>query len=535
MSVNAIFSLSSMVQFGVVMRKGFSRQFNCLMIGFILVIFCISTVYANVKGQKHQGAKVQFFNFNPIAGTYDYGYVTNETGQFHHENRGSDGVTVGCYGYVENSGRLRVTHYVSDIRGYRVVRPSRPVKLYVSARNSDPETYDDDRDSIIRTEYRPWSSLFSARGCEHSLSRPTRPVTTTTRRPTRPQITARPPITIILNGTITGLDEESPPPSGKPEQDGAAGSLVEGLLGGTDLDLDLNLDQPSESDQSSDGNQPEQDLPLVGGVLGGLLGGGSSGQSGNPDEGGEPDQQGALTPVVGGLVDGLLGGTDLELDLNLDQPQEGSQDGQSDTADDQIDQQGALTPVVGGLVDGLLGGTDLELDLNIDQPGESEQPNQDDTVPQDDGLLGGLLGGGSSEQSENPSQPDPPGILTPVVGGLVEGLLGGTDLGLDTNIGRVPSYYLPYLYDIPENVPRIPCGHLDCSKDTFGYLGLTPTVYVSKSLAEMLGLTNLESDSKNGQKIVPMHVLSTNEDGSWIAEIVERTHESQEEFDAVDQ
>ncbi|CAG2068648.1 unnamed protein product, partial [Timema podura] len=62
---------------------------------------------------------------------YDFGYEVGPNGQFHHENKGPDGVVYGCYGYVDPDGKLRATHYVSDGWGYRVVKPGQPVELFL--------------------------------------------------------------------------------------------------------------------------------------------------------------------------------------------------------------------------------------------------------------------------------------------------------------------------------------------------------------------------------------------------------------------
>lgn len=63
-------------------------------------------------------------------GTYTYGYKVAPDGQFHHEARGPDGVTYGCYGYIDQSGILRATHYVADSQGYRTVEALKPVLIY---------------------------------------------------------------------------------------------------------------------------------------------------------------------------------------------------------------------------------------------------------------------------------------------------------------------------------------------------------------------------------------------------------------------
>lgn len=63
-------------------------------------------------------------------GAYRYGYDIGKTGNFHHETRGPDGVTYGCYGYVDPYHMLRATHYVADTHGYRTVEPQKPVEVY---------------------------------------------------------------------------------------------------------------------------------------------------------------------------------------------------------------------------------------------------------------------------------------------------------------------------------------------------------------------------------------------------------------------
>ena len=63
-------------------------------------------------------------------GAYNYGYEVAPDGQFHHETRGPDGVTYGCYGYIDLSGLLRATHYVADSQGYRTVEALKPVLVY---------------------------------------------------------------------------------------------------------------------------------------------------------------------------------------------------------------------------------------------------------------------------------------------------------------------------------------------------------------------------------------------------------------------
>lgn len=81
-----------------------------------------------------KSSKGTAITFHPqFPGSYQYGYEVGPNGQFHHETRGPDGVTYGCYGYIDPNGQLRVTHYVADTHGYRVVEPNRPVEIFVDA------------------------------------------------------------------------------------------------------------------------------------------------------------------------------------------------------------------------------------------------------------------------------------------------------------------------------------------------------------------------------------------------------------------
>uniref|UniRef100_A0A182UXQ6 Cuticle protein 6 n=1 Tax=Anopheles merus TaxID=30066 RepID=A0A182UXQ6_ANOME len=110
--------------------------------------------------------KTQYHEANFNTSSYQYGYEVGPNGQFHHETRGPDGVTYGCYGYIDPNGQLRVTHYVADTHGYRVVEPNRPVEIFVDAptqySNSIAEEEPQER---RRGELRPWTELYLPKGC----------------------------------------------------------------------------------------------------------------------------------------------------------------------------------------------------------------------------------------------------------------------------------------------------------------------------------------------------------------------------------
>uniref|UniRef100_A0A1B0A2F0 Uncharacterized protein n=1 Tax=Glossina pallidipes TaxID=7398 RepID=A0A1B0A2F0_GLOPL len=85
----------------------------------------------DIKDQKTTNKQYYSSNFDTNA--YRYGYDIGKTGNFHHETRGPDGVTYGCYGHIDPNKILRATHYVADTRGYRTVEPQKPVVTYPEA------------------------------------------------------------------------------------------------------------------------------------------------------------------------------------------------------------------------------------------------------------------------------------------------------------------------------------------------------------------------------------------------------------------
>lgn len=66
---------------------------------------------------------------------YQYGYDIGPNGQFHHEQKGPDGVTYGCYGYIDPDGKLQATHYIADSNGYRIVEPNQATAVFARTLN----------------------------------------------------------------------------------------------------------------------------------------------------------------------------------------------------------------------------------------------------------------------------------------------------------------------------------------------------------------------------------------------------------------
>lgn len=105
-----------------------------------------------------------------IAGAYNFGYKVGPSGQFHHESRGPDGVTYGCYGYIDPEGKLRATHYVADSQGFRVVEPHNPVEIFPEGPGIPPYEQDNGdgkphKHSKPHGQITDWLNLFFPKGC----------------------------------------------------------------------------------------------------------------------------------------------------------------------------------------------------------------------------------------------------------------------------------------------------------------------------------------------------------------------------------
>ncbi|KAG4074665.1 hypothetical protein HA402_004536 [Bradysia odoriphaga] len=93
---------------------------------------------------------------------YNYGYAVEPNGQFHHETRGGDGVTYGCYGYIDSDDLLKVTHYVADSQGYRTLEHEKPVLVYpVNENNVDA----DEKPYKPKGVMLDWKDLYFPIGC----------------------------------------------------------------------------------------------------------------------------------------------------------------------------------------------------------------------------------------------------------------------------------------------------------------------------------------------------------------------------------
>lgn len=129
---------------------------------------------------------------------YNYGYEIGPDGQFHHEIHGEDGVTYGCYGYVDPFGELKATFYISDGWGYRVVRPGEDIELFLhehehhhgdSDSNSHNHDHDNNHSESDHHEHHgiitPWRNLKFPKDCRQFEN-------TGVIRPTRPSVPSKP-------------------------------------------------------------------------------------------------------------------------------------------------------------------------------------------------------------------------------------------------------------------------------------------------------------------------------------------------------
>ncbi|XP_058127673.1 uncharacterized protein LOC131285802 [Anopheles ziemanni] len=122
-------------------------------------------------------------------GSFEYGLdvVKQKDNHFQHKVKGPDDVTYGCYGFVDPDGKPHLVHYVSDLKGYRIVPPESATKIYISRlERSINNVYQASQEKNVQ-----WKDLFFPPACQQlyreqkvaTTPRPTPRVFTTTRRP----------------------------------------------------------------------------------------------------------------------------------------------------------------------------------------------------------------------------------------------------------------------------------------------------------------------------------------------------------------
>lgn len=80
--------------------------------------------------------KTQYDERGLDQGAYNYGAEIDKNVQFNHQTRAADGITYGCYGYLDEEGNLQSEHYIADARGFRLLTSLDLVEVYPVATKS---------------------------------------------------------------------------------------------------------------------------------------------------------------------------------------------------------------------------------------------------------------------------------------------------------------------------------------------------------------------------------------------------------------
>ncbi|EAT36926.1 AAEL011032-PA [Aedes aegypti] len=103
-------------------------------LAFLAVVQALSiddrTLDVNINVEKNSNS---YFHSKLNEGSFQYGLDVEKPVDHHfqHKVKGPDGVTYGCYGFVDPDGKPHLTHYVSDVKGYRVLAPESATKIYI--------------------------------------------------------------------------------------------------------------------------------------------------------------------------------------------------------------------------------------------------------------------------------------------------------------------------------------------------------------------------------------------------------------------
>ncbi|XP_055538577.1 uncharacterized protein LOC129726042 [Wyeomyia smithii] len=98
-----------------------------ILIGCVMLIPCSADMNININ----QPNADMYHQQSTGTGQFEYGYhVNTESNQFQHKAKGPDGVTYGCYGYVDPTNKKQSVYYVADQRGYRIIIPNQTTKIF---------------------------------------------------------------------------------------------------------------------------------------------------------------------------------------------------------------------------------------------------------------------------------------------------------------------------------------------------------------------------------------------------------------------
>ncbi|XP_052890241.1 fibronectin-binding protein A-like [Anopheles moucheti] len=145
-------------------------------------------------------------------GSFEYGLNVDKKkdNHFQHKVKGPDDVTYGCYGFVDPDGKPHLVHYVSDLKGYRVIPPDSATKIYVARlEGSINNVYQASQEKNVQ-----WKDLFFPPACKqalHETELDITPAPITTPRPSVPKQRVTPPPSPPTPSSTTPEPEEETP------------------------------------------------------------------------------------------------------------------------------------------------------------------------------------------------------------------------------------------------------------------------------------------------------------------------------------
>ncbi|XP_052890283.1 uncharacterized protein LOC128298557 [Anopheles moucheti] len=167
-------------------------------------------------------------------GSFEYGLdvVKQQDNHFQHKVKGPDDVTYGCYGFVDPDGKPHLVHYVSDLKGYRIVPPDSATKIYISRlERSINNVYQASQEKNVQ-----WKDLFFPPACKqlYTETKVSAPPTTPRPAPRTPPTTRRPPPT---PRRVTPALPPPPPPAAPEPEFTASSNLCPSVVQAPPADL----------------------------------------------------------------------------------------------------------------------------------------------------------------------------------------------------------------------------------------------------------------------------------------------------------
>ena len=103
----------------------------------LIIHCCFASIDESSNGGKgvqivsiDDAEKTQYDERGLNQGAYNYGAEIVKNAQFNHQTRGPDGVTYGCFGYLDNDEKPRSEHYIADARGFRLLTSTELIEVF---------------------------------------------------------------------------------------------------------------------------------------------------------------------------------------------------------------------------------------------------------------------------------------------------------------------------------------------------------------------------------------------------------------------